>query len=248
MTDTVTTDNGYGWTSAVPNQISLLCCTWIRAFPRVLPAILDIGSGFGVATIPMLEAGARVTALDLEETHLEVIRQEAVRRGLDDRLTIVAGAFPGYQSFEGLDAIHCSNVLHFLSGAEIEIGAEKMRKWLKPGGKVFIQVGTIYAGHVSKLLPLFEQRRSIGTIWAGETRSARSFVSPDYSDAIPTFMNFLDDVSVTGAFKTAGFEIVQSWYYTRHGLPEALHSDGRENFGLIASSPKNVTGTTRSRP
>jgi SAM-dependent methyltransferase len=235
MTEIVPTNNAYGWTSTVPNQITLALVNWIESLPRNSSVVLDIGAGFGVGTLPILETGASVIALDLEETHLAAIRREAKRRGVDDRLTTVVGAFPGSLHFEELDAIHCSNVLHFLSGAEIELGVEKMRTWLKPEGMVFIQVGTIYAGHIKKLLPVFQQRRSEGVIWAGETKCARDFVSSEFHDAIPTFMNFLDEMSVVQVFKAAGFKIDQAWYYTRHGLPAELRSDGREHFGLIAN-------------
>jgi SAM-dependent methyltransferase len=236
MSDIVATNNGYGWTSAEPNQITLALLDWVASLGGG-PLILDIGAGFGVGTLSMLDAGAKVIALDLDASHLASIRNEAVLRRTQARLITAVGEFPDCLRFEELDAIHCSNVLHFLSGSEIETGAQLMRSWLKPGGRVFIQVGTIYAGHIKRLLPVFEQRRSSGILWAGETKVARDFVSNEFSDSIPMFMNFLDELPVTLAFKAAGFKIDKAWYYTRHGLPDALRSDGREHFGLIASLP-----------
>lgn len=238
----VQTHNGYGWTSTVPNQITVSLLDWLKTLEGPAPLILDIGTGLGVGTIPLLEAGARVIALDLEESHLNSIRQEAERRSIADRLTTVAGKFPDTLRFEQLDAVHCSNVFHFLAGYEIETGAARLYEWLKPGGKVFLQVGTIYAGHIKRLLPLFEERRRSGLKWAGETHSAKDYVAAEFSDAIPEFMNFLDEGPLIEVFESSGFHIDRSWYYTRTGLPDALRSDGREHYGLIMSRKPTSDG------
>jgi SAM-dependent methyltransferase len=181
----------------------------------------------------VLEAGARVIALDLEESHLASIRQETERRSISNPLTTVVGQFPGSLHFEELDAIHCSNVLHFLSGSEIELGAGKMYEWLKPGGLLFLQVGTIYAGHIKRLLPVFEERRRAGVIWAGETREAKKYVTAEFCKATPPFMNYLDALPLSLAFTQKGFRIQHAWYYTRTGLPDAFRCDGREHYGMI---------------
>jgi len=236
----VDTHNGFGWTSTVPNQITVALVEWLSTLREQVPLVLDIGAGLGVGTFPMLEAGARVIALDLETSHLDSIRQEATRRSLADRLTTVVGEFPGSLQFEELNVIHCSNVLHFLPGSQIEFGATRMYDWLKPGGKLFLQVGTVYAGHIKRLLPIFEERRRSGVKWAGETDLAREFVAAEFSGATPTFMNYLDEIPVVEAFKAAGFHLENGWYYTRNGLPERLRSDGREHYGLIANKPSSL--------
>jgi SAM-dependent methyltransferase len=229
----VQTHNGYGWTSTVPNQITVALLAWLSLLEQRHPLVLDIGAGLGVGTLPLLEAGARVIALDLEGSHLDMIRQEAERRSLAEGLTTEVGEFPGSLGYQQLDAIHCSNVLHFLPGRLIESGAARMHEWLRPGGKVFIQVGTVYAGHITRLLPIFEERRSSGIKWPGETSSPREFVAAEFRDATPVFMNYLDAMPVVEAFTAAGFVLERAWYYTRTGLPDALKSDGREHFGYI---------------
>jgi SAM-dependent methyltransferase len=236
-TDIVPTRNGYGWTSTIPNQVTVALLEWLSRLEQPAPLVLDIGAGFGVATLPLLETGARVIALDLEESHLASIRQEAERRSMSNRLMTVVGQFPGSLHFEELEAIHCSNVLHFLPGSEIEAGVAKMYMWLKPGGKVFLQVGTIYAGHINRLLPVFEDRRRAGVRWAGETHEAKEYVVAEFCDATPGFMNYLDDAPIVEAFEAAGFLLENGWYYTRTGLPDSLRRDGREHYGLIAEKP-----------
>lgn len=234
----VDTHNGYGWTSTVPNQITEALLEWLGSLPQPAPLVLDIGAGLGVGTLPLLAAGANVIALDLEESHLAIIREEAMRRLTSDRLTTAVGRFPGSLQFKGIDAIHCSNVLHFLSGLEIEEGARKMREWLRPEGKVFLQVGTVYAGHIKRLLPVFEERRRRGVKWAGETDQARFYVASEFQQATPVFMNYLDEAPLVEAFESVGFNVDRGWYYTRQGLPATLKNDGREHFGLVATLPR----------
>lgn len=43
-------------------------------------------------------------------------------------------------------AILCSRVLHFLDGDEVEQALEKMYRWLKTGGKIFLVVDSPYCG------------------------------------------------------------------------------------------------------
>jgi SAM-dependent methyltransferase len=193
----------------------------------------EVWSAEGVATIPALKHGARVIASDIEKSHLGRIQKEACDLGYQDHLETVVGRFPDDLAFAELDAIHCSNVLHFLHGEEIVAGATSIHSWLKSGGKVFIQVGTIYAGHIKRLLPQFEERRSNGIRWAGETDHAREFVLPEFRSATPEFMNYLDGSPLVEAFEAAGFQTERAWYYTRTGLPEVFLNDGREHFGYI---------------
>jgi SAM-dependent methyltransferase len=233
----VPTHNGYGWTSTIPNQITVALLEWLSELDQSALLILDIGAGFGVATVPLLETGVRVIALDLEQSHLASIRQETERKSISNRLTTVRAQFPGSLHFENLDAIHCSNVLHFIPGSDIEIGAAKMYEWLKPGGKIFLQVGTIYAGHIKRLLPIFEERRRVGVLWAGETHEAKEYVAPDVCEATQPFMNYLDELPLSLTFTQKGFRIERDWYYTRTGLPDILRCDGRENYGMILMRP-----------
>jgi SAM-dependent methyltransferase len=221
----VATHNGIGWTSTVPNQTTCAWLDFIRESQQRPLRVLDIGAGFGVAAIPALKHGARVIATDIEKSHLDTIRKEASDLGYRDHLETVVGRFPEDLAFAELDAIHCSNVLHFLRGEEIVAGATGIHSWLKGGGKVFIQVGTIYAG--------FEERRRNGVRWAGETDRAREFVLPEFRPATPEFMNYLDGSPLVEAFEAAGFQTERAWYYTRTGLPEVFLNDGREHFGYI---------------
>lgn len=230
----VDTHNGYGWTTTIPNQITVAFLEFIASNSDPVPAVLDIGCGFGVATLPALAAGARVIANDLDAGHLRSVRDQGVKDGFGEWLTTKAGRYPNDLNFEDLVAIHSSNVLHFLDGEEIERGAAAMFEWLRPGGKVFLQVGTIYAGHIKRLVPVFEDNERRGVKWPGEVANARDYVLEDFRAVIPDRMNFLTGPPLVDAYEKAGFQIEKAWYYTRTGLEAPLTNDGREHFGLIA--------------
>jgi SAM-dependent methyltransferase len=101
----VRTSNGYGWSSTVPNQVTCAAAQHIREIGGS-PLVLDVGAGLGVGTLPFLQAGANVIALDLEETHLAAIRAEARRHGYGDRLETICGELP-FVEFDGVDVVHC---------------------------------------------------------------------------------------------------------------------------------------------
>jgi SAM-dependent methyltransferase len=241
----INTHNGYGWTTTVPNQITVAFFDLIASSYN--PLVLDVGCGFGVATLPALALGAQVIANDLEPSHLSKVREKATEQGLDGNLTTVEGRYPDDLSFTNLAAIHSSNVLQFLKGAEIERGAAAMFDWLRPGGRAFIQVGTVFAGHVKLLVPVFEDNLRRGVKWPGETDNAHNFVMPEFWPAIPDRMNFLSGPPLVEAYENVGFEVEKSWYYTRVGLGPPLANDGRENFGLILRKPITKASVDRYR-
>jgi SAM-dependent methyltransferase len=230
----VDTKNGFGWTTTVPNQITLAFLEFIASQDVPSPVVLDIGCAFGVATLPALAAGATVVAMDLDPGHLKVVREQAAAQGFGGRLETVVGRYPDDLKVENLYAIHSSNVLHFLRGAEIERGAVRMFESLRPGGKTFIQVGTIFAGHIKSLVPVFDENERRGRKWPGEVDNAREYVLPEFRSLIPDQMNFLSGPPLVDVYERAGFRIDKAWYYTRNGLEPPLTNDGREHFGLIA--------------
>src|SRR5260221_6684621 len=76
---------------------------------------LDIGCGFGVATLPVIKNGCHITACDLEGKHLEVLRRN-VPEGKSSFLTLIQGHFPNEVNFpaEYFDGIYLSMDLHFI--------------------------------------------------------------------------------------------------------------------------------------
>jgi 2-polyprenyl-3-methyl-5-hydroxy-6-metoxy-1,4-benzoquinol methylase len=101
--------------------------------------VADIGAAYGISTIPALEKGATVIAVDIDERHLKILRQQ-VSEALQDRLTTVCAAFPEELDFaaSSIGAFLIARVVHFLQPKSLLLAAERLHNWLVPGGKVFL--------------------------------------------------------------------------------------------------------------
>lgn len=207
--------------------------------PLARGPVLDIGAGFGVASLSAATAGASVIANDVDERHLRIIVEQATSAGVGERLVTQPGRFPTdlHIPSQSLGAIHASQVLHFLSGSDLMTGAALMFRWLQPGGKVFTITGTPYVKTLEQFIPVYEERKRDGVAWPGVIHNVHEYSSHPTIDELPDFMHLLDDETVARPFAEAGFVIERVEMYNRKGLPDYLKYDGRENVGLIARKP-----------
>jgi SAM-dependent methyltransferase len=231
--DLIPTENGFGWTSTIPNPIT---CRFLSDIERQFrPRVIDIGAGFGVATLPALAAGAYVIANDISSAHLEAIEIQARSTDARDRLTTLKAALPHLPYLEGLDAVHASNVLHFLTGAEMIEAARWMWRSLKPNGRAYVQVQSPWIGHYQAFLPEYHRRKALHLRWPGEMHDARRFAAPEIRDITPEFGHVVEAEVARQLFEQAGFDVEYCEYYRRPGLPKVCWLDGRENLGMIAA-------------
>ena len=201
--------------------------------------VLDLGCAYGVATLRALEAGATVTACDLEPGHLEILAEKAP----DDRksqLTCRTGQLP-YVEFpdEQFAAILCSRVLHFLDGAAVDASVRKMYSWLKPGGRLYLVADTPY-GIWRKFIPLYEAKKESGARWPGLMIGLEYFLpnmklGPRLDG--PSFMNLLDPDVLERTCREAGFEVDRVNFIDRKDFKGLGRMDGRENVGIMATRP-----------
>lgn len=122
------TVNKMGWGSDFPHEIDLAFAEFAATCEH---PVLDIGAGFGAATLAALKSGATVVAIDLDFSHLQSLAA-SVASQVRNRLELLPGRFPGDLTFadQYFGAIHTSNVLHFLTLAELECGIRLMFQWL----------------------------------------------------------------------------------------------------------------------
>ena len=98
--------------------------------------LLDLGSGGGLITIPMAQEGHHLTALDLSETSLAVLNQQAERKGVSDHITTLQADMMKPWPVEGpFDVILAMDVLEHVSAPHAVIA--QAQAMLKPGG-IFI--------------------------------------------------------------------------------------------------------------
>ena len=234
------TRNNMGWAAEKPNQINQLfvdyCAT--GACGETSPA-LDIGAAYGLASIAALNVGAHVIANDLDPAHLEEIARRTPDTSLS-RLQLKAGRFPRAIHFEPetLGAIHASNVFHFLSGNQLAYGIRCASRWLRPGGKLFVQAATPYQAQFAAFIPEYERRMAAGVKWPGWVEKISQYSRHKKLGVMPASIHLLEERTMVPLVEASGFRVERAWLYQREDLPNELKLDGRESLGLVAIKNK----------
>jgi SAM-dependent methyltransferase len=207
---------------------------FIKFSEHSLDPALDIGAGFGIATLGAILNGANVFATDLDSRHLEEIKANCPK-DLLHKLTTVPGSFPEETLFENqkFTAILASRVFHFFDGPTLENAFKECFRILKPEGKLFVVFDSPYKRHWLEFLPEFEEKLALKERWPGFTNKLREF-EKDRVEHLPEYINFMNKEILTGRLCEAGFIIEKAMYIARTDYPETSQLDGRENVGVIA--------------
>lgn len=201
--------------------------------------VLEIGAGFGIATLEALAKGATIVANDLDERHLEHIRADSPKEACD-RLTTIAGSFPDDTQFDDQQfmGILSARVLHFFNGPQLEKAFKECFRILMPGGKLFLLFDTPYKRHWLSFLPEFEQKVARKERWPGYTDKLRDYEG-DRVEHLPKCINFMNKEILSDRLQEIGFIIEKAMYIPRPDYPETSQLDGRENVGVIATIPNH---------
>jgi SAM-dependent methyltransferase len=232
----VPTLNQMGYMLAEPDEYNQLAID--SASPAQGP-FLDIGAAYGLATIPALEKGAQVIAVDMDAQHLQILEKK-VPESARNRLTLMQAHMPDGLEFaaNSLGAVLASRVFHFLQGDDVEKSVHKIFKWLRPGGKFFFTAVTPYNGSFRKFLPVFEGRKRNKRPWPGAIEDVSAYTSSPDPGQAPNFMNLFDLDMATLLLKEAGFLIEKGSYIAApDDFPEYIKNDGRETVGVIGIKP-----------
>lgn len=227
--------NKMGHSTKNPTEYIQYFLEYVKFHPGTF---LDIGAAFGVATVPAIESGSSVIANDLDPQHLKVIRSK-VSPESQHRLKVICAPFPGGMDLEenSLDGVLASQILHFLSGEDLENGFKKVFKWLKPGGKFFTVSCTPYMKGYKSLIPTFLKRKKLGQKWPGFFSGLSETKEFWRVRHLPDHLHFFDDVVLRSALEEYGFEVERCEMYLRANLPKDIAYDGRENVGAVACKP-----------
>jgi SAM-dependent methyltransferase len=115
--------------------------------------VLEIGCGIGMDTMNFARAGARVTAVDLSSTSLEVARRRAEVFALGDRIDFVEADVERLGDFlplEPYDLVHSFGVIHHTPDPEAALRA--LRLYVAVDGTLKVMVYHRYAWKVLWLL------------------------------------------------------------------------------------------------
>ncbi|MCP3670782.1 MAG: class I SAM-dependent methyltransferase [Gammaproteobacteria bacterium] len=209
--------------------------------------LLDIGCAYGVTTLPVVRKERTIIACDLEQRHLDYLldRVEEKHRQF---IHCKQGSFPDDLSFQtnSLSAVHISHVLHFLSGDKIIEGLSKIKHWLVPEGKVFLNIGTPYSKFMS-FEEEFDRRIKRGYQWPGEMNATdiEKYFSDDFKkspeESKADYLHLFNKESFQTLLQKVGFTIDELYYYDPE-LPSDLQPIlGGERAWLCAVISKKTT-------
>jgi ubiquinone/menaquinone biosynthesis C-methylase UbiE len=133
--------------------------------------VLEVGCGLGTDTVNFARAGARVTAVDLSSSSLDLARRRAEVFGLSDRVQFVqanAEELSTAVPVEPYDLVYSFGVVHHSPHPEDAL--RQMRRYLAPDGTAKVMV---YNRHSWKVLAVV-LRDGHGRFWRLADLVARS--------------------------------------------------------------------------
>lgn len=205
-----------------------------------LPA-LDIGCAYGVATIPALELGVDMYAIDLDQRHLDILKSRVDTR-LKDKLTLLHGSFPENFNFpeNKFSAILMSRIFTFLTPEQIKNGLQKVYNWLAPGGKIFLVNHSPYIKKFENYLAEYESRKTKGDPYPGLITNLKNYPELYNTHQLPETINVMDKDIYEREFKKIGFTIEKLEYFHAPEIEPAktIALDGRELIGGIMKKPE----------
>jgi SAM-dependent methyltransferase len=198
--------------------------------------VLEIAAGYGHIVIRALQGGARkVFANEIDPRQLAIIKARTPPEYLD-KLACCLGEFPEFLDFasSSFDAIYNARLFHFFDGERIRTSLDKMYRWLRPGGKVFLVNDAIYRMIFKPLIPIYESRVAAGDTWPGFIEDVRSCIPEDlHPENFPKTMNFLDPHVLNRELNRAGFRVEAADFYPYTGNFALARLDGREIAAAI---------------
>ena len=195
--------------------------------------VLEIGTAYGVATLPLLKGGAHVTVNDLDPRHLNIL-YESIPLELRPNLNLKPGRFPTELKFEDnyFGGILVPRMLHLVHPSDLPLSIDLLFKWLKPNGKLFVIVDTPFLKFFEKFWPTYEKRVKNNECWPGFIENTQDFLSSRFED-VPEFVNFFDLKTLQNLFESHPFTLEKIGYIARPDFPIDLQVDGRESLGII---------------
>lgn len=227
--------NGTGYTIWSLDEISREFVDFSASMPS--QPVLDVGSGFGVATLAALRRGATVIANDCEPRHLDVLWSRTPM-DLRSRLTLRPAEFPDGLEFASgsLAAVLISRVFHFFDGPRIERSVQRLREWLRPDGKVFVICDASVFLDERPLREQYERQLAEGLQWPGFVDDVHRLL-PHKAGRIPDHLHYLDVRTLATAFDAAGFYVEHVTRFRRFAELSDERLRKRVCLGLVARNP-----------
>jgi len=152
------------------------------------------------------------------------------------------GHFPKELFFEPgtLHSVHISNVVHFLTGRQLERGLASVARWLKPGGRLYLQAVTPFQAIFEGFWEEYARRVEAGVRWPGYIAKLSVYARHRQFSQMPRAVHLLDDMVLRRAAEAVGLEVEHCWLFQRADQPKEIRLDGRESVALIARAPEEA--------
>ncbi len=242
------TNNSHG----VMHKMNSISKAFVEYAKTCHGTVLDIGSAYGIATVPILKESpdVKLIACDISGKHLDELFKQIKEiddkndSNLSSRLTLLESKFPDFDLEENsLDAVLASHVLPFLTGKEIEVGLAKLAKFIKPGGLLYVTSYSIYNKVMENYIPHYEKRKEQGDRWPGELEDASLYwnkLNP-LTAILPKKLNHLEPCLVEQILIENNFSIKYLDFLSlTDEIPYDMKLNGKEAMGLIATQKNKI--------
>lgn len=108
--------------------------------------VLDLGAGIGQWSFRFADRVKRVVAVEYTASLVEIGREEARRRGIDNVEFFVSSA-EDYVTDEQFDVVFISGLFMYLTDAQVAGLLPRLAAWVKPGGRVVLRETTSLLPH-----------------------------------------------------------------------------------------------------
>lgn len=226
----IPTLNRMGYMSPSLDKVQMAFVNYCEDNPSGL--FLDIGCGFGIATLAVVEKKRHIIACDLDQRHLDILISRVPKKKKQFLKTRV-GHFPNTLLFQdnAFEAINLSMVLHFLPPETIEKTFRSLFFYLKEGGRLFITTSSPYQRVLSSFVSTYERKRSVEE-WPGHIQDIAQYV-PHRAHLLPKGNIVFCIHELRRLALKFGFHVLDSTFFSREEIPPDLKLDGREYSGLI---------------
>lgn len=212
-----------------------------------VPRILDLGAGEGLATLPLLQLGAHVTAVDISPSQLESLRLRS--ENFHEQLTLRCEDISDTlnNTNETYDAITCISFLHHIPDYLGMI--EKAQSLLKPHGQFFSFQDPLRYDSVGSLSRTFSEAAYISWrlrqpgAWGGIGRRLRRYRGIYHAESVEdnaeyhVTRNGVDQDAIAQTLTSKGFTCsIIPYFSTYHRILQRIgeRAGVRNTFAVVA--------------
>lgn len=195
--------------------------------------VLEIGSAFGVASLPVLLSGKTMTVNDLDSRHLDFISSQ-LPEPMRHLMRPLPGHFPHQVSLpqDQYEIVYASRVLHFVQPRTFIAALREIYQSLQIGGRFYFISTTPYIYVYREFIKTYENNKCMGVKWPGLIRNI-SELAPHRTHQLPQFINLMDLEEALRAMLRVGFRVDSFYYLPADREQNDVAWDGREHIGIV---------------